>query len=554
MDDFYPFVENGPQRGASTQDTPAGGEGSSGQRTPGTTADDLGTPVYPARIAVYDDMEMSPRVVIVEPKDIRDYLAEITSTTYELVTQQGGTFAFSMIRELVENYIHAAFIEPTISILDRGQTIVFSDQGPGIPNKRDAMRPSFTSATRAMKKYIRGVGSGLPIVEEYIKRNNGTLTIEDNLGHGTIVTVSLVPRGVATGTPAPGQGSGESPVAPGASGLPNGSGANPPAMGTVPEMSPALAGSGMVPAATGATPQASLYGAYGAGSQQGHPVMAGAGMPGNQGYPGAAQPAYPGGYPGYGMPSQTATGWPQGASPSGSAYPYGAPMQGQSGGGATPGYDGSGLPLGSAQVPAGSTYPLGFPGQASPGAYPAGAYPLAGYPVSTYPAGAVTPTGYAPGTAGQMVAGAYPAYSAGMSPAGLGAVPGYDPRALPGTGVGVSGTPGAAMPGAAGIAGEPTADSTLSSQAGTQGAPGALAISLGLDEKLLAILGLFSRYTEIGPKEINDAFGTPNATGTRRLKKLETAGTVIKRGQKYQLTDVGHQIISQMAPHEDEDR
>lgn len=169
---FYPFVDG--------DDNTADQEG-------------LANPSSSARIAVYDSMTMAPRVEIIEPTDIRTYLDEITKTVFELASQQGGDWSFMLIRELVENFIHASFIEPSISILDKGQTLVFSDQGPGIPNKPAALKPSFSSATKAMKRYIRGVGSGLPIVEEQLKLRNGTLTIEDNLGHGTIVTVSLVP-------------------------------------------------------------------------------------------------------------------------------------------------------------------------------------------------------------------------------------------------------------------------------------------------------------------------------------------------------------------------
>ena len=41
-----------------------------------------------------------------------------------------------------------------------------------------------------MKSYIRGVGSGLPIVKEYLEFTHGTITIEDNLGSGSVVTIS----------------------------------------------------------------------------------------------------------------------------------------------------------------------------------------------------------------------------------------------------------------------------------------------------------------------------------------------------------------------------
>lgn len=152
----------------------------------------LPQPSYPARIAVYDDVTMPPRVVVVQPKDIRNYLQEIQDTVYELMLQQGGSFAYATVRELVENYIHASFIEPTVSILDKGKTLIFSDQGPGIPNKKAAVKPSFTSATQAMKRYIRGVGSGFPTVEQNITARGGHITIEDNINHGTVVTITLL--------------------------------------------------------------------------------------------------------------------------------------------------------------------------------------------------------------------------------------------------------------------------------------------------------------------------------------------------------------------------
>jgi hypothetical protein len=41
-----------------------------------------------------------------------------------------------------------------------------------------------------MKRYIRGVGSGLPYAQQYMKDHGGTLTIEDNIAGGTIITIS----------------------------------------------------------------------------------------------------------------------------------------------------------------------------------------------------------------------------------------------------------------------------------------------------------------------------------------------------------------------------
>jgi predicted HTH transcriptional regulator len=151
---------------------------------------------YAARIAVYDDAAAAPRVVVIDPTDVRSYLEEITSEVSRLSREQGGRIPFMVIREVVENLIHAYFIEPAISILNNGDTIRFADQGPGIKEKERALEYGTTSATDAMKRYIRGVGSGLPYAQQYLKDHGGTLEIEDNISGGTIVTISMSPQSV----------------------------------------------------------------------------------------------------------------------------------------------------------------------------------------------------------------------------------------------------------------------------------------------------------------------------------------------------------------------
>lgn len=168
--DFYPFVDN-----------------DSGE------VGDFSQVRHPARIAVYDDAAAAPRVVVVEPKDVRSYLEEITLQVTQLSAAQGGTIPFMVIREIVENFIHAYFMEPTISILDHGNTIRFSDQGPGIPQKERALQYGTTSATEEMRRYIRGVGSGLPYVQQYMLDKGGSLEIDDNIAGGTVVTLSTKP-------------------------------------------------------------------------------------------------------------------------------------------------------------------------------------------------------------------------------------------------------------------------------------------------------------------------------------------------------------------------
>lgn len=144
-----------------------------------------------ARIALYDDLRSAPRVTEIQPAPTADYIENLASKVYEQAKMAGGTIPYTAIREVSENFIHARFAEIIVSILDNGNTIRFADQGPGIPQKEKAQLPGFTSAIEPMKRYIRGVGSGLPIVKEYLEFSHGTITIEDNLGTGAVVTISL---------------------------------------------------------------------------------------------------------------------------------------------------------------------------------------------------------------------------------------------------------------------------------------------------------------------------------------------------------------------------
>lgn len=193
--DFYPFVEKDPSTSDSSQprNVVKNGVQNPGENISSPSQEPMEVST-PARIAVYDDAAAAPRVVMVEPKDVRSFLEEITATVNRLSHEQGGTIPFMVIREIVENFIHAYFKAPTITILDGGNTIRFSDQGPGIKQKDLALEYGTSSATEEMKHYIRGVGSGLPYAQQYMVDKGGSLDIEDNLGGGTVVTISTHPR------------------------------------------------------------------------------------------------------------------------------------------------------------------------------------------------------------------------------------------------------------------------------------------------------------------------------------------------------------------------
>ena len=152
-----------------------------------------------ARIAIYDDLHSAPRVIQIPGGSTHEFIERIASLTYQHSQTAGGRIPYSVIREVSENFIHAQFKEVVVSILDSGNTIRFTDQGPGIKDKELVQKPGVTSATEAMKNYIRGVGSGLPLVKDALSFSHGTISIEDNVNSGTVVTISLMDKPATPG-------------------------------------------------------------------------------------------------------------------------------------------------------------------------------------------------------------------------------------------------------------------------------------------------------------------------------------------------------------------
>jgi len=96
-----------------------------------------------ARLAVYDSLAAAPRVEDLSATEPRAFVESVAATTYRLACEAGGDIPYTVIREVVENLIHAQFREVVVTILDSGHTIRFSDQGPGISDKERVFLPGF---------------------------------------------------------------------------------------------------------------------------------------------------------------------------------------------------------------------------------------------------------------------------------------------------------------------------------------------------------------------------------------------------------------------------
>ena len=178
----------------------------SGFGDPGSNGDAIGALVSylpsRARVAIYDAPAAAPRIIEVSPAPILEYIEALASAVYHAAQDQGGSVPYTVIREVTENFIHAAFAEPVVSVLDSGSTLRFADQGPGFTDSERALEPGFTTASAEMKGYIRGVGSGLPLVRDFLSVAGGSMTVEDNLGSGAVITIRA------------GRAAGETPPAP----------------------------------------------------------------------------------------------------------------------------------------------------------------------------------------------------------------------------------------------------------------------------------------------------------------------------------------------------
>jgi predicted HTH transcriptional regulator len=163
------------------------------KNSPGRTNLDYNTIDIPVRIAVYDNMKSIPRIIDLKFDNITSFIDRAAQEAYSLSHNSGGKIPFTIIKEIIENLIHADFKEIIITILDNGNHIIISDQGPGIKDKEKAFLPGFTSATKEMKEFIRGVGSGFPIVKETITFSGGSINVKDNIKSGTVISLKLEP-------------------------------------------------------------------------------------------------------------------------------------------------------------------------------------------------------------------------------------------------------------------------------------------------------------------------------------------------------------------------
>ena len=142
------------------------------------------------KIAVYPKSG-EPEVSEVSAASPRAASTKFSRLVMEKVRDTGGRVPEESLRELIENLIHAEFRGVVISVLEDGNVVRISDKGSGIEHKQRAFEFGFSGATPEASREIRGVGAGLGIARASAEKAGGTVTVEDNIGGGTVATVSM---------------------------------------------------------------------------------------------------------------------------------------------------------------------------------------------------------------------------------------------------------------------------------------------------------------------------------------------------------------------------
>ncbi|GHO64101.1 hypothetical protein KSC_029930 [Ktedonobacter sp. SOSP1-52] len=103
-----------------------------------------------------------------------------------------GQIFTNLISNAIKYSPGAETVEMDLSTSEETVTVRVCDHGLGIPREqRDKIFERFYRATGPRQKAIPGLGMGLYIVQEIVKRHGGTITVDSEVGKGSTFTVTL---------------------------------------------------------------------------------------------------------------------------------------------------------------------------------------------------------------------------------------------------------------------------------------------------------------------------------------------------------------------------
>ncbi|EFH85266.1 PAS domain-containing sensor histidine kinase [Ktedonobacter racemifer] len=103
-----------------------------------------------------------------------------------------GQVFINLISNAIKYSPDAKTVEMDLSASEDAVTIQVRDHGLGIPREQcDKIFDRFYRVTDPKQKAIHGLGMGLYIVAEIVKRHRGTITVDSEVGKGSTFTVTL---------------------------------------------------------------------------------------------------------------------------------------------------------------------------------------------------------------------------------------------------------------------------------------------------------------------------------------------------------------------------
>ena len=101
-----------------------------------------------------------------------DYIESCASIAYGLSYAQGGRIPYTIIRELVENFLHARGGSSSVFIGPGGNGMAFIDTGHGLPDGVDPYTSRTSCADIDIEPFIRGPGTGFQIVRDWAREDD----------------------------------------------------------------------------------------------------------------------------------------------------------------------------------------------------------------------------------------------------------------------------------------------------------------------------------------------------------------------------------------------
>ena len=103
-----------------------------------------------------------------------------------------GQVFTNLISNAIKYAPNAETVEIDLDAPEDAVTVSVRDHGLGIPREqREKIFERFYRAAGAKQKGIPGLGMGLYIVEEIVKRHGGTIGVDSEVGKGSTFTVTL---------------------------------------------------------------------------------------------------------------------------------------------------------------------------------------------------------------------------------------------------------------------------------------------------------------------------------------------------------------------------